>query len=470
MKVCIIAEGSYPYITGGVSSWVHSLVHGMPEHEYAIYAIAAQEKMKDQFKYALPSNVEQVDQVFLDAFRQEEARWGRRYHLSFSERQALVSLLMGEQLDWENVFRFFHSDRLSTVTEFLTSKDFFDIVQIVCEKKYTEIPFTEMFWTIRSMVLPLFILLKSPVPKWGLYHSVSTGYAGVIGGLAKFLYGNPFIITEHGIYTREREEEIIKATWVKSYLKDLWIDHFYALSSCAYQNADEVVTLFPRNKEIQIEIGCAAEKISIIPNGIRAEEYQRLPGKDPNDTVINIGAIVRVVPIKDIKTMIQSFAIVKQELSSVRFYIFGSTDEDEEYYQECCQLAESLELQDLIFTGNVNLKEYLGKMDIFVLTSISEGMPLAVLEGFAAGKPFVTTDVGCCKELVYGLGDDFGPAGYVLPVMHYEEIGKAMLVLCRNEGVRLKMGENGLKRIRTFYTHEQFIEGYKSLYNQLGSN
>lgn len=469
MKVCLIAEGSYPYIRGGVSSWVNSLIQWMPEHEFVIYAIAAQEKMKDQFKYALPSNVQQVDQVFLDAYSKEEARWGKKYHLSSSERQALVSLLVGEQLDWENLFHLFRCDRLSTVTEFLTSKDFFDIVQMVCEKKYTEIPFTEMFWTIRSMVLPLFILLKSPIPKLELYHSVSTGYAGVIGSLAKFLYSNPFIITEHGIYTREREEEIIKATWVKSYLKDLWIDHFYALSSCAYHYADEVVTLFPRNKEIQTEIGCSSEKISIVPNGIRVEEYQNLPGRDPHDTVINIGAIVRVVPIKDIKTMIQSFAMVKQEFSSVQFYIFGSTDEDEEYYQECCQLAETLGLHEIIFTGNVNVKDYLGKMDLFVLTSISEGMPLAILEGFAAGKPFVTTDVGCCKELVYGWGDEFGRAGFVLPVMHYEEIGKAILTLCRNGEMRQKMGENGLNRIRALYTQEQFIEGYKSMYKHLGS-
>lgn len=469
MKVCIIAEGSYPFITGGVSSWIHSLFQWMPEHKFSVYAIGAQGKMKNQFKYTFPANVDQVHQTFLDVYLEEEAKWGKRYHLSNEERETMVALLTGEGIDWERLFSFFQSNRLRSVSEFLTSKDFFDIVQIVCERKYTEVPFTEMFWTVRSMVLPLFILIKDSIPSADLYHSVSTGYAGVIGGLAKYLYKKPLLLTEHGIYTREREEEIIKSSWVKSYFKDLWIDHFYALSSCVYEYADEVVTLFQRNKQIQIELGCQPEKISVIPNGIHVESYRNLPAKDRNTGKIYIGAIVRVVPIKDIKTMLQSFSIVREQFPNVEFYIFGSTDEDEEYFDECLQLVNSLGLKEVTFTGNVNLKEYIGKMDILVLTSISEGMPLAVLEGFASGKPFVTTDVGCCKELVYGHGDTFGQAGYVLPVMHYEEIAEALLKLCRNEDARLEMGRNGQDRVSTYYTRDIFITGYKSLYQKLGS-
>ena len=470
MKVCMLVEGSYPFITGGVSSWVHSLIQWMPEHQFTIYAIGAQEKIKDRFNYSLPANVDQVNQVFLDAYIKEESNWGKRYRLSQDEREALLALLIGEEIDWERLFFFFQSNRLTTVSEFLTSKDYFDIVQMACEKKYTEVPFTEMFWTVRSMLLPLFILIRKEMPKADLYHSVSTGYAGVIGGLAKYLYKRPLILTEHGIYTREREEEIIKASWVKSYLKDLWIDHFYALSSCAYGYADEVITLFHRNKEMQIELGCAPEKISIIPNGIPTDDYLRLPSTSRDQTIVNIGAIVRVVPIKDIKTMLQSFALVREQFASVKFYIFGSADEDEEYYEECLQLVQALALEkEVSFMGNVNLKDHIGSMDMFVLSSISEGMPLAILEGFAAGKPFISTDVGCCKELIYGYDDEYGQAGFVLPIMHYEEIGEAILTLCKNESIRLEMGKRGQKRVQAHYTRERVVEGYKSIYNRTGS-
>ncbi|WP_224654492.1 DUF3492 domain-containing protein, partial [Escherichia coli] len=80
------------------------------------------------------------------------------------------------------------------------------------------------------------------------------------------------LLTEHGIYYREREEEIIKADWVKGEFKDLLILYFYTLSIAIYDAADEVITLFHRNMEIEVEMGCAEEKISIIPNGVEIED------------------------------------------------------------------------------------------------------------------------------------------------------------------------------------------------------
>ncbi len=64
MRICIIAEGSYPYVTGGVSSWIQSLVRLMPEHEFVIFAIGAEERLKGKFKYKLPENIIQVKEIF----------------------------------------------------------------------------------------------------------------------------------------------------------------------------------------------------------------------------------------------------------------------------------------------------------------------------------------------------------------------------------------------------------------------
>ncbi|KQX66377.1 MULTISPECIES: GT4 family glycosyltransferase PelF [unclassified Paenibacillus] len=464
MRICILAEGSYPYITGGVSSWIHSLITNMPEHEFILYVIGAEEKSRGKFKYALPHNVIEIRETFLDTFLNEEEIWGKRYKISKSERETLYSFLAGEKIDWGNLFNFLLSDRINSVSEFLTSKDFFDIMYEVCNLRYSQTPFTEMYWTMRSMVLPLFLTIRNPMPEADLYHSVATGYAGVLGSLGKHLYNKPFLLTEHGIYTREREEEIIKADWVKGYFKDVWIEYFYNLSNCAYSYTDKVISLFNRNKEIQEELGCDGNKITIIPNGVQSSDYDSLQQKE-NDTEISIGAVVRIVPIKDIKTMIQSFALVKHTISNAKFYIFGPIDEDEEYYEECQQLVQELGTEDIIFTGSINVREYIGKMDILVLTSISEGQPLAVLEGLAASKPFVTTDVGSCRELLYGNQDDFGPAGIVEPVMHYEKLGLAIISLCQNKQLREQMGLNGKRRVSAIYSRDRFIEGYRNIYN-----
>lgn len=469
MKICIIAEGSYPYVTGGVSSWIQSTMLQMPEHEFILYAISPDKKQKGRFKYELPKNLIEVRETFLDSYLEEKVKWGRNFRLTDEEKNNVKSLLHNEgEMNWPEFIRMIRDSRFENVSDFLASRDFYDILYELCEEYYPLVPFTEMFWTVRSMILPLLIIIREDIPQADLYHSMSTGYAGVIGTVAKEIHGKPFLLSEHGIYSREREEEIIKADWVKGYFKDLWIHYFYRLSSSAYNESDRVTTLFGRNKEIEIELGCRADKIDIIPNGVLLEDYQNLLSDKP-ETEIYIGAIVRVVPIKDIKTMLQSFAIIKQELPHAQFFIMGPYEENKEYYEECLQLVRMLELKDVFFTGLVPVKEYIGRMDILVLSSISEGQPLAILEGMAAGKPFVATDVGSCRELLEGADDEIGPAGIIVPVMHYEQLADAVMKLCENETLRVEMGMNGLRRVRLHYRQQDVISGYRKLYETTGS-
>src|SRR5690606_34504100 len=118
------------------------------------------------------------------------------------------------------------------------------------------------------------------------------------------------------------------------------------------------------------------------------------------------------------------------------------------------------------FTGEVQIADYMPKLDIILLSSISEGMPLAVLEAMACAKPCVTTDVGSCRELLEGYDDDFGHAGYVVPVMHYDQLAAAAIRLCKNGKLRSEMGLNGLARTRKQYTRELFIERYRDTYSR----
>lgn len=468
MRVCLIVEGAYPYVTGGVSSWIHSLMASMPETEFIIFAIAAERKQQGNFKYELPSNVIAVHEVFLDTHVEEQAKWGKRYHLTPSQKQDLFALVSGDEpVNWESLFNLIRSKQFQNVAEFLSSKDYYDIVQHLAITKYMNVPYTELFWTLNSMILPLFTMIREDIPEADVYHAVSTGYAGIVGALAKIIHQKPLLLTEHGIYSREREEEIIKADWVKGYFKDLWINYFYTLSSSIYSLADEVITLFRKNKEIQIELGCREEKIRIIPNGIEVSDYQHAVRTLPEDR-IRIGAIVRVVPIKDIKMMIQMFALIEQKLPTAELYIMGPAEEDSDYYDECIQLAEGLGIKNIHFTGMVQIKDYIDNLDLLILTSISEGQPLAILEGFASSKPYVCTNVGGCKELIEGDEDPYGPAGYIVPVLHYEEMASYVLKLCENEQLRKQLGQNGFNRVNQLYKRSAFINSYKQIYTRLG--
>ena len=125
---------------------------------------------------------------------------------------------------------------------------------------------------------------------------------------------------------------------------------------------------------------------------------------------------------------------------TVRLHIMGGVD-DEEYAAECHALVDTLGVRDLIFTGRVDVVEYMEKLDFTILTSISEGQPLSVLESLAARRPCVTTEVGCCRELLEGApGDDFGIAGFVCPPMYRKGLADAMERMCTSRARRIEMG------------------------------
>jgi len=81
-------------------------------------------------------------------------------------------------------------------------EDFLHAVTDCYNLKYSQLVFSDFLWTMRSIYLPLFITFQMELPKADLYHCVATGYAGVLGSMAKHIYGSRLLVSEHGIYTR----------------------------------------------------------------------------------------------------------------------------------------------------------------------------------------------------------------------------------------------------------------------------
>lgn len=180
--------------------------------------------------------------------------------------------------------------------------------------------------------------------------------------------------------------------------------------------------------------------------------------------MIHVGAVLRVTPIKDVKTLLRAFAYAAETVPNLKLWIMGPTDEDEEYARECFALVEQSGIPNVVFTGRVNVTEYIGGMDMTVLTSISEGQPLTILESYAAKKPVIATDVGNCRGLIYGEGDGFGEAGILTHIMNAEEIAAAITELALHPKKREQMGENGYKRLMSKYRIEDMRENYRKIY------
>ena len=273
MKICMIAEGCYPYVVGGVSSWIHSLIKSYPNEEFIVLSVISNRSISGKFVYELPENVTAVYEAYLDDFDWGKSKKkGKRTKLNEKQYKALRSICTNEEVDWDTVFDMFQNEKIS-IDALLMGPDFLNIVKETYQLKYPYIVFSDYLWTMRSIYLPLFLVLQTKLPKADIYHSVATGYAGVLGSMANHFNRSGLIISEHGIYTREREEELIKATWVEGIYKNIWIDQFRKMSSLAYDRADMVTSLYGHARELQIEMGCPVEKTMITPNGIDMSRF-----------------------------------------------------------------------------------------------------------------------------------------------------------------------------------------------------
>lgn len=471
MRVCLVCEGSYPYVTSEVSDWVQMLCSNIPEVEFVIWSIATTKEEMSEYKYALPENVKDVVTVYLgeETFKEHY----KRVRLSEREKKVLRRFVCeeGESVSWASILEFFKKNR-KKAADVLMSKGFYEI----CLEEYRKTASTEGFrqylWNFRKMYFSLLSPLTEDMPKADLYHSLSTGYAGVLASAASYVEKKPMILTEHGIYTREREEDIIRADWINKEFKELWIKFFKKLALITYNQAALVTSLFESNKALQVELGCPEAKIQIISNGVEAENYANLENKHLLETEnFHIGAPTQVVPEADIKTLLLAFEQVLDKIPNAHLWIMGDCEKEPSYYMECLNLLEALKIHNVTFLGEVERKHFYPEMDLLVLSGISEEQSLTMLGGMAAGKPFVCTNVGDSRGLMEGkVGDTLGQAGYVVSVMDSKTLADT-IVQCANEPENLKvMGEIAQKRVAAYYRREDFLNRYKSIYGLYGGN
>ena len=481
IDILLIGEGTYPYIRGGVSSWIHQLITGLPEFKFGVVFLGSRKEDYDDIKYELPENLTYlyVDYLFKEEQipsiksipKTKQFKTVEHLHQWFNSSNDEIP---------ENVktLDFYH--KIASFETFLYSESSWEFIQNNYLKNSPDSPFIDYFWGVRNMHTPIWRVINVAdnikVPK--IIHSPSTGYAGFLGALLSYHFNLPYILTEHGIYVRERKIDMLNATWLKenktifqkklgelAYAKQMWINFFEGIGKITYEAADYIISLFEGARKIQIEYGAKEEKTMVIPNGVDVEKLSKVRKKEIPKVITLIG---RVVPIKDIKTFIKAMKIATDKIKDLEGWIVGPEDEDPKYAQECHILVESLGLNDKVkFLGFQNILDILPKSGILTLSSISEGMPLTIIEGFAAGLPCVATDVGSCSDLIYGGNEEdkqLGHAGEVVSIANPSELANAYIKLFSDENYYKNCQTTAIKRVEKFYTKELFLNSYKKLY------
>lgn len=495
--IALLLEGTFPYVSGGVSSWVHQILLAYPQYRFAIVFIGSRREDYGEFRYELPANVVHFEEHFLydspGHKGQPEPRHGRpealdkvsallralearddspqgRQEVLAAMRAVAQELLPGGQLPLE---------------DFLYSQQAWDLIRDSYRRHCTDPSFVDFFWTVRIMLQPLWVLARIAhglIPVRVL-HTVSTGYAGFLGGMLHHLRGLPLVLSEHGIYTKERQIDLLKSQWIRdnrnifqrdpmevSFFRQMWIKFFEWLGRFCYDAADPIIALFEANRLRQVADGAPAARTLNIPNGIRLERFAPLRAQRPALTPPVLCLIGRVVPIKDVKTFIRAMRRVANHLPQAQAWIAGPMTEDPAYAQECRNLVDSLGLQSQVrFMGMQKVDDLLPRVGVVVLSSISEALPLVVLEAQAAGVPVVSTDVGSCRQLIEGLKPEdraLGACGRVVGIADPEALADAALELLQSQQAWQSASAAGIARVERYYTDHLLFNHYRQVYDR----
>lgn len=165
MKICIIAEGCYPYVVGGVSGWINNLICSFPRVSFSVLAIISDRSISKKFQYTLPENVTEVHEVYLNDCEWTGKGKSRKHcHLSAKEAAALKSLLLGKDTDWVTLTTLLQSRKFS-LNALLMGPDFLDAVIECYEEKHSEIVFSLTFYGQCAPCTCRFFCHCSPIAK-----------------------------------------------------------------------------------------------------------------------------------------------------------------------------------------------------------------------------------------------------------------------------------------------------------------
>ncbi|HSY39836.1 MAG TPA: GT4 family glycosyltransferase PelF [Polyangia bacterium] len=523
--VCLLVEGTYPFVSGGVSSWVHDIILGHPELRFAVLNVGSHPGAYGEPRFQLPDNVVGLHRVFcqetarppLDGAARADLREQIRSLRTTVDTRAQPSRVLAGlrrmHLDGEGDSEAQQSilDDLATndlaLDELLYGRASFDLLTQLSDRAAAEAPFLDLFWHFRAIHVPMLRLLSAPVVPAACYHAIATGYAGLLAAVWSRRTRRPLALTEHGIYAREREMELARADWIReaaetddggfglrtatwaphvSPLRKIWSGFFRALSRLAYAQAGRIVTLSEVNRVKQIADGAPAAKIDIVPNGVDLpDDAPPLAAANDNDNdapdddlielrpaPLRVGFVGRVVPIKDLITFIRACDLALHSVD-LEVRVIGPMEEDAAYATRCRDLVARLGRgAQIAFVGPMPPAAIYGDLDVVVLTSFSEGQPLVILEAYARGVPVIASDVGACREMVEGRAAadrEIGPSGFVTRVATPKETAAALVRLARDPKLRRRMGEAGRRRVAAYYQRRDMLASYRALYAAMGA-
>lgn len=205
-----------------------------------------------------------------------------------------------------------------------------------------------------------------------------------------------------------------------------------------------------------LEVGVQPERISLIYTGIDLNSYScpTQPGGGERPT---IGIVGRLSVIKGHDLLIKAMASVVEEIPNVLLLIIG----DGPNLQMIKNMVSDLNIDaNVEFVGHVSdVVPYLSRLDVFILPSVMEGLPIAIIEAIACGLPVIASNVAGIPDIVID-----GKTGLLLQERSPEQTSKAILTLLKDKELARKMGKQARQHAQKKFSSERWILEIENLF------
>ncbi len=459
-RILLTTEGTYPYVTGGVSSWCDLLVNSLTEFDWMVLPIIG--ATGEPRRFALPEHAREVTPI--EVWSEQPVRGDRRGGAGGGLPATLVRELIGWSGDTDALIASFvwcrrHPAAVRRQFRHRSGwEGYLAALEAVLAERVSEAGtppvidlldaahlYQTLYWVARTAA--------APAPEADVLHVTAAGWSAIPAVVNKALHGTPMVLTEHGVYVRESYLAAIRNGGSPG-------SRFAAtrlargLARCAYAAADVVAPVTDANAYWEMGFGIDPEKILVLYNGLdRAAE----PVPPPRAArVVSVG---RIDPLKDVHTMLRVAAEALRSVPHASFLHYGPmSDAEDAYGRSCLAMHEQLGLGERFrFMGRTT--DPIGvirEADVVLMTSISEGLPMSILEAMSQARPVISTGVGGVPDVVKGCGAVMAPG---------DDHGLAMAIvtLLRNPALAWRLGKIGHDRLERIFSGAACIDGYREL-------
>ncbi|MHC3452232.1 DUF3492 domain-containing protein [Streptomyces prasinus] len=517
MRIGLLTEGGYPYVSGDAGLWCDRLVRGLGHHEFDVYAFSRSEVQEDGGWVPLPPQVGRVRTAPLWTTEDDGVVYGRRARRRFAEHYGELAAVLctsdpgpvsvpgpasdsavpGADPGTEGTTPApAEADRFTGalyglaelardeggLAAALRSETAVRALERACraprvlpaarEARVSDLLAVAAHLHEALRPLSLDWYEEDGLGAVDLCHAASGGTAALPGLLAGHFFGVPLLVTEYGVRLRTH---YLTRPDSSSAVRSLLAAFHGRLTAETYRRAAFLTPGNTHARRWQERCGADRAKVRTVHPGVDAAPFAEAgesPERADPRTLVWTG---RVEPAKDLVSLLHAFAGIRAAEPGTRLRIIGGSagPEGAAYLEHCRALAARLfpdgtghphaagagpvSFEELGGPGLTGPADAYAAGAVTVLSSVVEGFPTGLVEAMLAGRATVSTDVGAVVEVV-------GGTGLVVPPRDPQALAQACVSLLRDPERRARLGAAARARALELFTVEQNVAAFHDLY------